>query len=33
LPDPKLVVLKQALRRGRAVRIMFCEPHVSLAAP
>jgi len=26
LPDPKLVVLKQALRRGRAVRITFCEP-------
>ena len=26
LPDPKLVVLKQALRRGRAVRITLCEP-------
>jgi hypothetical protein len=33
LPDPKLVVLKQALRRGRAVRVLLCEPHVSLAAP
>ena len=31
LPDPKLVVLKQALRRGRAVRILLCEPHVRLA--
>jgi peptide subunit release factor 1 (eRF1) len=26
LPDPTLVVLKQALRRGRAVRITLCEP-------
>jgi hypothetical protein len=26
LPDPRLVVLKQALRRGRAVRITLCEP-------
>jgi len=26
LPDPKLVVLKQALRRGRAVRITLSEP-------
>jgi len=26
LPDPKLVVLKQALRRGRAVRISLSEP-------
>jgi Actinobacteria/chloroflexi VLRF1 release factor len=26
LPDPKLVVLKQALRRGRAVRIWVSEP-------
>lgn len=26
LPDPKLVVLKQALRRGRAVRILLTEP-------
>jgi hypothetical protein len=26
LPDPKLVVLKQALRRGRAVRITISEP-------
>ena len=33
LPDPKLVVLKQALRRGRAVRILLCEPHVRLAEP
>lgn len=28
LPDPKLVVLKQALRRARAVRIALCEPGV-----
>jgi len=26
LPDPRLVVLKQALRRGRSVRIRLCEP-------
>jgi hypothetical protein len=26
LPDPKLTVLKQALRRGRAVRILLTEP-------
>jgi Actinobacteria/chloroflexi VLRF1 release factor len=26
LPDPRLVVLKQALRRGRAVRILLSEP-------
>jgi hypothetical protein len=26
LPDPKLIVLKQALRRGRAVRILLTEP-------
>lgn len=26
LPDPKLVVLRQALRRGRAVRITLSEP-------
>lgn len=26
LPDPKLVVLKQALRRARAVRILLVEP-------
>ena len=26
LPDPKLVVLQQALRRGRAVRITLSEP-------
>jgi hypothetical protein len=26
LPDPRLTVLKQALRRGRAVRIMLSEP-------
>ena len=26
LPDPKLVVLQQALRRGRAVRITLAEP-------
>jgi len=26
LPDPKLVILKQALRRGRAVRITLSEP-------
>jgi Actinobacteria/chloroflexi VLRF1 release factor len=26
LPDPKLVVLRQALRRGRAVRITLTEP-------
>jgi Actinobacteria/chloroflexi VLRF1 release factor len=29
LPDPKLVVLKQALRRGRAVRITLCEPEAT----
>ncbi|HEX7535822.1 MAG TPA: acVLRF1 family peptidyl-tRNA hydrolase [Dermatophilaceae bacterium] len=29
LPDPRLVVLKQALRRGRAVRIALCEPDVT----
>lgn len=33
LPDPKLVVLKQALRRGRAVRVLLCEPHASLVEP
>jgi len=26
LPDPKLIVLKQALRRARAVRIALSEP-------
>jgi Actinobacteria/chloroflexi VLRF1 release factor len=26
LPDPRLIVLKQALRRGRAVRITLTEP-------
>jgi hypothetical protein len=26
LPDPRLIVLKQALRRGRAVRIVLSEP-------
>ena len=26
LPDPKLVVLQRALRRGRAVIITLCEP-------
>lgn len=30
LPDPKLVILRQALRRGRAVRILLTEPEVSL---
>ena len=29
LPDPKLVVLQQALRRGRAVRITLTEPGTS----
>jgi hypothetical protein len=29
LPDPRLVVLKQALRRGRAVRILLCEPETT----
>jgi Actinobacteria/chloroflexi VLRF1 release factor len=33
LPDPKLVVLKQALRRGRSVRILLTEPDVSVAGP
>jgi hypothetical protein len=28
LPDPRIIVLKQALRRGRAVRIMLSEPDV-----
>jgi Actinobacteria/chloroflexi VLRF1 release factor len=31
LPDPRLVVLKQALRRGRAVRITLTEPGAALA--
>jgi Actinobacteria/chloroflexi VLRF1 release factor len=31
LPDPKLVVLKQALRRGRAVRIRLTEPGAAVA--
>jgi len=30
LPDPKLVVLEQALRRGRAVRINLTEPEAGL---
>lgn len=30
LPDPKLVVLEQALRRGRAVRINLTEPETGL---
>ena len=29
LPDPKLTVLKQALRRGRAVRILLSEPETT----
>ena len=29
LPDPKLLVLQQALRRGRAVRITLTEPEAS----
>lgn len=33
LPDPKLVVLKQALRRGRAVRIVLREPEVTVVSP
>ena len=33
LPDPKLVVLEQALRRGRAVRINLAEPGMSLIKP
>jgi hypothetical protein len=33
LPDPKLVVLKQALRRGRAVRIVVGEPGGSPVGP
>jgi len=33
LPDPRLVVLKQALRRGRAVRITIWEPDLSTAQP
>lgn len=32
LPDPKLVVLKQALRRGRAVRITLSEPEATPGA-
>ena len=31
LPDPRLVVLKQALRRGRAVRVLLAEPDVMVA--
>ena len=30
LPDPKLVVLERALRRGRAVRILLTEPEARL---
>jgi hypothetical protein len=33
LPDPKLVVLKQALRRGRAVRIVVSEPDDRVMGP
>jgi hypothetical protein len=33
LPDPKLVVLSQALRRGRAVRITLCEPGAAAVEP
>lgn len=33
LPDPKLVVLKQALRRGRAVRVLLSEPEVTVTEP
>jgi hypothetical protein len=33
LPDPRLVVLKQALRRGRAVRISLSEPDVTAGRP
>jgi len=29
LPDPRLVVLQKALRRGRAVRILLSEPEAS----
>ncbi|MBC7560401.1 MAG: hypothetical protein H7270_13870 [Dermatophilaceae bacterium] len=32
LPDPKFVVLKQALRRGRAVRITLSEPEATPGA-
>jgi Actinobacteria/chloroflexi VLRF1 release factor len=32
LPDPKLVVLREALRRGRAVRIALREPGPALPA-
>ena len=32
LPDPKLVVLQRALRRGRAVRIMLTEPGAGLGS-
>lgn len=31
LPDPRLVVLEQALRRGRTVRITLCEPGAGIA--
>ena len=31
LPDPRLVVLRQALRRGRAVRVQLSEPAVTSA--
>jgi hypothetical protein len=33
LPDPKLAVLKQALRRGRAVRILVREPEGTVVEP
>lgn len=33
LPDPKLLVLEQALRRGRAVRITLTEPDTKVVEP
>jgi len=32
LPDPKLVVLKRALRRGRAVRVLLTEPEQTVGS-
>lgn len=32
LPDPKLVVLKKALRRGRAVRVLLTEPEQTVGS-
>jgi hypothetical protein len=33
LPDPRFAVLKQALRRGRAVRVLVDEPDPGAGKP